>query len=83
MLLLFVERNLSGNFSNPNTGSNFPAGLVVCGDLEAMLIVCGGFRAGCKCSCTGSEEQERHAGAAAIPFAPPPHPKLSHGSIRA
>lgn len=36
MLLLFVERNLSGNFSNPNTGNNFPAVLVVCGDLEAM-----------------------------------------------
>lgn len=49
--------------------------------LEAMWDSLCGFRA--RWRSTGSEEQERHAGAAAVPFAPPPHSELSHGSIRA
>lgn len=31
----------------------------------------------------GSEEQERDARAASVPLAPPPHPELSHGPVRA
>lgn len=31
----------------------------------------------------GSEEQERDARASSVPLAPPPHPELSHGPVRA